>query len=150
MPRTTRAAVALAVAALVVTLSGCGASPITPKRVADAVAPTFANLYVLQQSVRGRQVTAKQLNAKATCARGGPTTPDRGPGSDWSCNVTWFNTATSIAVIATYTVRVQANGCYTADGDGPVDVNGQQTIVSRDGVSVTNPLYEFDGCFDLG
>jgi len=30
---------------------------------------------------------------------------------------------------------VQTNGCYSADGDGPADLNGQQQIVAADGDS---------------
>jgi hypothetical protein len=45
-------------------------------------------------------------------------------------------------------VPTRINGCYTADGDGPADLNGQQMIVAADGATVTNPLWEFDGCFD--
>lgn len=143
------AAVATAVTALIA-FSGCAPTPITPQRVGAAVAPTFAKLYVLQQSVRGRTVRVDQLDAKAKCMRGGANTPDRGSGADWLCNITWFNPKPQIAVIATYKLVVAANGCYRAEGDGPPDVNGQQTIVAKDGSSVTNPLWEFDGCFDLG
>jgi hypothetical protein len=136
------------IAAVLLTVSGCGSSGITSARLNRAVAPTFANLYVLQQSLRGRRVTAASLNSKADCARGGPETADSGAGNDWACTVTWFNTGPNIAATASYQVHVQTNGCYTADGDGPADLNGQQLITAADGATVTNPLWEFDGCFD--
>jgi hypothetical protein len=140
-------AVAVSVAVLSGT-AGCGSPGITDARLNRAVGPTFANLYVLQQSLRGRQVTAASLRSRAACTRGGPATADRGAGNDWVCSVTWFNTGPGIPATASYQVHVQTNGCYTADGDGPADLNGQQLIVASDGATVTNPLWEFDGCFD--
>jgi hypothetical protein len=53
-----------AVAAIVAVLfgvAGCGTSGIKDDRLNKAVAPTFANLYVLQQSLRGRKVTAASM-----------------------------------------------------------------------------------------
>jgi hypothetical protein len=136
------------IAAVGLGASGCGSSGITGGRLDRAVAPTFANLYVLQQSLRGRKVAAASLNSRAACTRGDAATADSGAGNDWTCTVTWFNTGPNIAVTASYQVHVQTNGCYTADGDGPADLNGQQLITAADGASVTNPLWEFDGCFD--
>lgn len=136
------------IVAVVLGVSGCGSSGITGDRLNRAVAPTFANLYVLQQSLRGRKVTAASLNSRADCGRGGPETADNGAGNDWLCTVTWFNTGPNIAVTASYQVHVQTNGCYTADGDGPADLNGRQLITAADGATVTNPLWQFDGCFD--
>jgi hypothetical protein len=136
-----------AIVAVLLGVAGCGTSGITDDRLNNAVAPTFANLYVLQQSLRGRKVTAASMHAKAVCTKGGPSTADRGAGNDWVCAVTWFKTGPDITETASYQVHVQTNGCYTADGDGPADLNGQQMIVAADGATVTNPLWEFDGCF---
>jgi hypothetical protein len=127
--------------------TGCGSSGITDERLNHAVGPTFANLYVLQQSLRGRTVTAASMRPKATCTRGS-SGADVGAGNDWVCSVNWFDTGPNITVTASYQVHVQTNGCYTADGDGPADLNGRQSIVAADGATVTNPLWEFDGCFD--
>ncbi|GAA4636971.1 hypothetical protein GCM10023196_088950 [Actinoallomurus vinaceus] len=137
-----------ALAAVLLATTGCGSSGITRDRLNIAVAPTFANLYVLQQSLRGRTVTTASMHAKAACAKGGPTTPDQGAGNDWTCTVTWFNVGPAVPETASYQLHVQTNGCYSADGDGPADLNGQQMIVAADGATVTNPLWEFDGCFD--
>jgi ABC-2 type transport system permease protein len=137
-----------AIVAVLLGVSGCGSSGITGDRLNGAVAPTFANLYVLQQSLRGRKIAAASLNSRADCTRGDASTADSGAGNDWTCTVTWFNTGPNIAVTASYQVHVQTNGCYTADGDGPADLNGQQMITAADGVTVTNPLWQFDGCFD--
>ncbi|MFC0042268.1 hypothetical protein [Actinomadura rayongensis] len=136
------------VAAAAVLATGCGTSGVTRARLNDAIAPTFAHLYVLQQSLRGRTVRAADLRARADCGRGGPDVADSGAGNDWACTITWFNTGPGVAVNASYQVHVQTNGCYTADGDGPADLNGQQTITAADGATVANPLWEFDGCFD--
>ena len=143
-----RGAAAIVAAAALAGVSGCGSSGISKPRLDHAVAPTFANLYVIQQSLRGRKVSAASLNSKADCSRGDAQTADSGAGNDWTCTVTWFNTGPNIAVTAQYQVHVQTNGCYTADGDGPADLNGQQLITAADGTTVTNPLWEFDGCFD--
>lgn len=64
------------------------------------------------------------------------------------CDLTW-RTRPATTGRATYSLSVRADGCFTADGDGPVDVNGTKTIVGRDGVTVLNPLWAFDGCFPL-
>lgn len=142
------AAMVAAIAAVTLGSTGCGTSGITRDRLNHAVGPTFAELYALQQSLRGRQVTAASARARADCARGGPATADSGAGNDWACTITWFDTGPNIARTAAYQVHVQTNGCYTADGDGPADLNGRQMIVAADGATVTNPLWEFDGCFD--
>jgi hypothetical protein len=88
------------------------------------------------------------MPSKAACTKGGPSTANRGAGNDWVCALTWFHTGPDIPETAPYQLHVQTNGCYTADGDGPTDLNGQQMIVAADGATVTNPLWEFDGCFD--
>ncbi len=50
---------------------------------------------------------------------------------------------------AAYSLDVHADGCFSADGDGPVDLNGAATLVDADGATVVNPLWAFDGCFPL-
>jgi ABC-2 type transport system permease protein len=135
-------------AALLIGSTACGSGGITANRVDAAVAPTFANLYVLQQAQHGLRVTASSLQSKATCTRGDQSTPDSGPGEDWVCSIQWFKKGPAIPVAASYSLHVQANGCYTAEGDGPPDVNGQPTVTTASGDTVVNPLYKFDGCFD--
>ena len=147
--RAARAAAVLLAATVLATTPGCASSPITAQRLEQAIAPTFANLYVLEESLRGRRVSVESLRPKADCTKGGPTTPDRGPGEDWVCYVTWFKPGPDVAVVASYSVHVQTNGCYTADGEGPADLNGQKTLTTADGHTVTNPLWAFDGCFDI-
>jgi len=139
-----------ALAVIVAVLFGtaaCG-NHITADRVGAAVGPTFANLYVLQQEQHGRQIAAGSLHSTAKCIRGDRSTADKGAGEDWTCTVTWFKSGRDIPVAANYSLHVQANGCYTAEGDGPIDVNGQPNVVTPQGDTVINPLYKFDGCFD--
>jgi ABC-2 type transport system permease protein len=139
---------AFLVGAVLLGTTGCGSTGITAQRVNAAVAPTFANLYVLQQAQHGLAVTAASLQSKATCSRGDRSTANKGPGEDWICSIQWFKAGPAIPVAASYSLHVQANGCYTAEGDGPPDVNGQPTVTTASGDSVVNPLYKFDGCFD--
>lgn len=142
-----RMAAVVVAGGLVIGSAGCG-NHITVGRLDSAVAPTFANLYVLQQAQHGRKVTVESLKSTAKCVRGDQSTPDKGAGEDWTCAVTWFKSGPDIPVVASYSLHVQTNGCYTAEGDGPIDVNGQPTVVTPDGDTVVNPLYKFDGCFD--
>ncbi|MFC5180791.1 hypothetical protein [Actinomadura harenae] len=153
MPRTvTRRATAALLAAAVAlpALTGCDTTAVTRDRVNAAVAPTFANLYVLQQQLRGRKVAKAAVKAHADCARGtGPDASTRGAGDDWTCTLSWFNAGPAVTATANYQLHVQPNGCYTADGDGPSDLNGTPTLTAADGATVTNPLWRFDGCFDI-
>jgi hypothetical protein len=45
-----------------------------------------------------------------------------------------------------FEVTAHSNGCYTAGG--PSKLVGFQMMTDRHGHQVTNPVYEFDGCFD--
>ncbi|MEV5571313.1 hypothetical protein AB0L06_14780 [Spirillospora sp. NPDC052269] len=131
-------------------LAGCDTTAVNRDRVNAAVAPTFANLYVLQQQLRGRKVAAAAVKARADCARGtGPNASTKGAGDDWTCTLSWFNAGPAVTATANYQLHVQPNGCYTADGDGPSDLNGTPTLTAADGATVTNPLWRFDGCFDV-
>lgn len=145
--RVARSAVVAAIAAaLAGCLSGC-ASAITDVRIENSMRTSFSNLYTLQQHQRGLPVEAVRLNTVASCDRGSATQA-RGPGDDWVCNVTW-RTETATTGAAVYSLNVHPDGCYSADGDGPVDLNGSATLVDLDGRTVLNPLWAFDGCFPL-
>jgi ABC-2 type transport system permease protein len=127
-------------------LAGC-ASPITDQRVAQAVSTSFSHLYALHQTARQLPFDAATLGTESVCDRSGAPGPS-GPGDDWTCNITW-RTAAATTGAATYSLNVRADGCYSADGDGPVDLNGSATLVDADGHTVVNPLWAFDGCFPL-
>jgi hypothetical protein len=133
---------------LLVALSACGSGGITARRVDASVAPTFANLYVLQRAQNGVTVSAAGLHSQATCTRGDQSTPDRGAGEDWVCQVQWARQGPTGPAVATYSLHVQTNGCYTAEGDGPADINGSPSVTTQNGNVVVNPLYKFDSCFD--
>jgi hypothetical protein len=45
-----------------------------------------------------------------------------------------------------FELNVHSNGCYTASG--PSKLTGFLTITDSKGNDVTNPVFEFDGCFD--
>jgi hypothetical protein len=136
-------------AALLSAAAGCGPAAITRTNLQGDFGPTFANMYVLQQRLLGNpSVTADAQLRTATCARGGPETPDRGPGNDWSCQVYWPLAPAGQAQTVSYDVEAKPTGCYTAQG--PANEVGQQTIRAADGRMVTNPLFEFYGCLDLG
>jgi hypothetical protein len=142
--RGARAAAVALVAAGVVT--ACGTTDVTKSRVEAAVAPTFANLYVQQAAILGhRGVTVASTNAGADCDRGGPKVADQGPGADWIC-IVHFTDETGARQDGKYELQIKSNSCYTAAG--PSKLIGLATITDTRGVDVTNPVFEFDGCFD--
>ena len=125
-------------------VSGCGSSDITVGRVQTAIAATFANLFVDQQTLLGRpDFTRSQITAAAHCSQGGSTT-HVGPGDDWVCLLHWRSFG-GRAAKAAYDVQVQVDGCFAAVG--PSDVVGDTTVTTPTGRSVINPIYQFDGCF---
>ncbi|MGI8696020.1 MAG: hypothetical protein ACR2JQ_05150 [Mycobacteriales bacterium] len=158
-PTAGRLIVGAVAAAVAAGLTGCGQSPITGARVAAAVGPTFSNLYLLQQNQRGHPTTAAAMRTRATCARGGGSmaavsgagsSTGRGAGDDWACTIIFQVRGPQIPEAATYALHVRTDGCYSADGDGPTDLNGAPTLVDTTGNTVINPLWQFDGCFDTG
>jgi hypothetical protein len=82
------------------------------------------------------------------CDKGGAVEANIGPGSNWNCLVTWTdpNVPMPPEGYGKFEVQVHSNGCYTAGG--PSKLVGFQTITDTKGDVVTNPVYEFDGCFD--
>ena len=147
--RTARWPLALATIAVTSTLSGCGTSA-DHTQVARAVGPAFARLYALQQQERGRTVDPASIGATATCGRGGSTGTGSGPGNDWRCAITYRSGQRAVPAVATYSLQVRPNGCFTADGDEPAELVSAPTVVRVDGTAVPNPLWQVDGCFDPG
>ncbi|MFE9421941.1 ABC transporter permease [Kitasatospora sp. NPDC006697] len=140
----------LAVTVAAVSLStGAGGSGITQDKVQRSMAVAFAHLYRYQQSqMRQPTVTEAQLQATANCDKSEGLGAQAGPGNDWRCTVNWTVPGYNATAQAIYQVDVSANGRYTADGDGPVQLNGYFLIVI-DGKAVPNPLWQFDGNVDL-
>lgn len=130
---------------LLVTLSGCQSS-ITQARVEKAMVTSFSHLFVLQQRQRGLSVDMANLHTIADCAR--QNRASSGPGDDWVCNIQW-RTANATTGGAAYSLSVKPDGCFTADGDGPADLNADATIADVNGDIVVNPLWAFDSCFPL-
>jgi hypothetical protein len=138
---------AVVAVALLSTISGCGTDRITAASLQANLGPTFRNMYVLQQHWMGHDDPYTRADTSvAVCTKGGPSEPDVGPGDDWLCVVHWPSPS-GITEPISYDVRVQAGGCYTADG--PATTIGQQTMPTADGRTVPNPLYEFDGCLNI-
>jgi hypothetical protein len=136
----------LAGTALLAGATGCGTVDITRSKLQNDVGPTFRNMYVLQHRLLGQDTAASAQLSAATCTKGGPRTPDQGPGDDWTCQVYWpVNNALQTL---TYEVQVKATGCYTAQG--PANDVGQQNLRTADGRTIVNPLYAFDGCLNTG
>ena len=149
--RRARVAVAVAAAAgsVAIGLSGCGSTGLTAVRLQASISHAFANLYVLQQVEQGNpRPTARSLDSKASCQKGGsPDNVQDGSGT-WLCQITYLVAGPGYPVIAKYAVDVQTDGCYAADGDGPASVNGSPTITGPGYVQVNNPLFLIDACFD--
>jgi hypothetical protein len=141
-------AVVLAVSGAVLAGTG-GGSSVTQARLERAVPTEFANLYARQAQLLGHQgVTPASLHAKAMCDKGGAVEANVGPGSNWNCLVSWTdpNNPMPPEGYGKFELDVHSNGCFTAGG--PSKLVGFQTITNRRGDEVTNPVYEFDGCFD--
>lgn len=141
-------AAVLAVGGAVVAGTG-GGSSVTQARLERSLPTEFANLYSDQAKLLGHQgVTPASLHAKAMCDKGGAVEADVGPGSNWICLVSWTDPSVPMPPegYGKFELDVHTNGCYTAGG--PSKLVGFQTLTDTKGREVTNPVYEFDGCFD--
>ena len=143
-----RIMIVLVVGVTLLGLAGCGNGGITRASLQAGVGPTFRNMYLVQQRWLGHDDPYTTADTSvASCTKGGPSTPDSGPGDDWVCVVHWPSPS-GITEPISYDVRVQPDGCYTADG--PATTIGQQTMQTAAGKTVPNPLYAFDGCLNVG
>lgn len=125
--------------------SSWGPTAITQARLEHSIVENFRNLTVLQQKELGRHgLERRDLRVLSGCRRQGTATPTRGAGDNWVCVLNVFTPAQTTI---DYDVAVQANGCYTADG-APTFI-GPLTIRSPQGKRFVNPLFRFDGCFDV-
>jgi len=118
-------------------------------KVESSLTTAFGHLYVMQTEQLNRPaVTEAELQATASCDRGGDRMADEGPGHDWRCVVTWHLPGTTATGNAIYQLDVTADGQYIADGDGPKEVNGYFQVRTPLGDS-PNPLWQLDGSVDL-
>jgi hypothetical protein len=135
---------AVTAVAAVLAASGCGSySPITPARIERAVAATFSNLVETQVSWIGLpQMTAADVAASARCLK----LPTGGAGAgEWVCTVIWLGPQGQ-SIRDAYDLFVATNGCYMASLSG--ESLGGPILQAKDGKTVRNLLYAFDGCFD--
>jgi hypothetical protein len=135
---------ALALVGLAAVACGCASTGITSDRVSGSVAPTFAHMYRWKQQLEGAS-TAKPLDARAHCAKGDASVPDHGAGSNWVCTITFLIDGRDTPVSFNWNLTVKPDGCWTAEGTPPQ--LGGQTIHTRAGKTVSDPIYAVDGCF---
>ncbi|MEU6784939.1 ABC transporter permease [Nonomuraea angiospora] len=138
----------LAYGVIVVATPATG-SGIEQAKVQDSLATAFAHLYRLQTRELGRpHVTEAQLQASASCDKGGSRVADEGPGNDWRCVVSWHLPGATALGNAIYQLDITSDGRFIADGDGPKEVNGYFQVRTPIG-DAPNPLWQFDVNIDL-
>jgi ABC-2 type transport system permease protein len=136
------------IAVLAATTAATG-SGIDQDKVQRSVATAFAHLYRIQTGQLHRPaVTEAQLNATATCTKGGGQVDAQGPGNDWRCVVSWHLPGIDATGTAVYQLDLTADGRFVADGDGPKEVNGYFLVKTPAG-DTPNPLWQFDGNVEL-
>ena len=123
-------------------------SDITRARLERALPATFANLYAQQAALEGRHLAPASLEAKAMCDKHGPDVADLGPGGDWVCLMSWKDPQVPMPPegYGKFELNVHSNACFTASG--PTKITGYLEMTDVQGRTVTNPVFEFDGCFD--
>jgi hypothetical protein len=134
--------------AVLAAVAGGGQSSVTKARLERSLPATFAHVYLQQAAILGHKgLTVSSLNARASCDKGGPHVADHGPGADWICLMSWSDPNVPLPDgTAKFELNVHANDCYTAGG--PSKFVGQLTITDAHGRDVSNPVFEFDACFD--
>jgi ABC-2 type transport system permease protein len=139
--------IAIAVIALLAAASNLGPSSVTDSKLNSSIELAFANLTALQQADLGRHVPAgSHLPDGAVCRRQGVRQAYRGPGDNWLCTI-YVPKPPGEPTQITYDVAVKPNGCYTAAG--PPGFIGPLTIRRRGHAPIVNPLFRFDGCFEV-
>lgn len=129
--------------AVMVALSGCSSSPITPIRIENAIEPTFANLAQLQIARLGHPpMSPSDFAVAASCRK---LAAGQAGSGDWICNLAWRSPDGQL-LRDTYDLFVGTDGCYTATVEG--GKLGGPTIRLPDGQDTRNLLFAFDGCFD--
>lgn len=130
-------------------VAGGNGSTVTKARLERALPVVFANMYVQQARLLGRtDITAASLKPQAMCDKHGPDVADVGPGGDWICLMSWTDPQVPMPSegYGKFELNVHSNDCFTAAG--PSKLTGFLTMTDQHGREVTNPLFEFDGCFD--
>lgn len=143
------ALVVIGVLSAVALARGTDSSTVTRARLERALPVAFSNLYVKQAHLMGRHdITPQSLHAKAMCDKHGPDVADVGPGGDWVCLMSWKDPQVPMPPegYGKFELNVHSNDCFTAGG--PTKLTGYLEMTTADGRTVTNPVFEFDGCFD--
>ena len=141
---------AAAVVAVLAAASNLGPPAVTASRLTASIKPNFEHLTVRQQELLGRHVPkGARLRDYTSCIRRSGAT--KGPGEDWVCTVNVLvglngPNPFSLTQVA-FDVSAKANGCYKAQG--PPSFIGQPQLQDSHGHERVNPLYQFDGCFDM-
>jgi hypothetical protein len=141
-------AIAVAVTVLLGLVSSVGPTSVTDTKLNRSIELTFANLTTLQQKDLGRHVPAgAHLNDGAICSRQGVRRAYSGAGDNWLCTIYIPTSVPSEPKEVNYDVTVKPNGCYTAEG--PESFIGPLTIHRPGGETILNPLFRFNGCFEV-
>ncbi|MCW2844066.1 MAG: hypothetical protein JWN22_1982 [Nocardioides sp.] len=130
-------------------VAGGSSSTVTRARLERSLPAAFAHLYVQQARLLGRtDVTVASLHPQAMCDKHGADVADVGPGGDWVCLMSWHDPQVPMPPegYGKFELNVHSNDCYTAGG--PTKLTGFLTITDKSGKEVTNPVFEFDACFD--
>jgi hypothetical protein len=141
--------VVLGLGTAVIAANGGNSSTVTRPRLERSLPATFANVYAKQATLLGRTgVTPASLHVKAMCDKAGAVGKDVGPGGDWVCLMSWTDPDVPMPPegYGKFELNVHSNDCYTASG--PSKLTGFLTLTDVKGREVTNPVFEFDGCFD--
>jgi hypothetical protein len=139
----------LALGTAVVARSGSDSSTVTRARLERALPVVFANVYADQAALLGRpDLDPQSLHPTAMCDKHGPDVADVGPGGDWICLMGWTDPKVPMPPegYGKFELNVHSNDCFTAAG--PTKLTGFLTLTDTHGREVTNPAFEFDGCFD--
>ncbi|MEU6137282.1 ABC transporter permease [Nocardioides sp. NPDC047086] len=140
---------ALVSACVIAAATGAVGNGVERQKLESALSTSFSHLYVLQtERLHRPAVTEDELDATAACDKGGERVEDSGPGADWRCVVTWTLPGATSQANAIYQLDVLPDGRFTADGDGPKEVNGFFQVRTPTG-DAPNPLWQFDGLVDL-
>ena len=97
-------------------------------------------------SVSGRNEEMNSLLAALSgLLKGDASVRDEGAGSNWVCTIAFLINGQDTPVSFNWNLTVKPDGCWTSEGT-PLQLGGQ-TIHTRAGKTVTDPIYAVDGCF---
>lgn len=142
-PLITRTLAVMVAGAAVVATAAAGHPKITKAGLEQALAPTFANLYVQQSHILGIPgITTATIGATTSCDKGGPKVKDEGAGPNWICMMSWTDNHGQHQD-GKFEVTVKTDATYVAGG--PSKIVGLATITDSHGHDVPNPVFDFDG-----